>query len=149
MREICFSTLIRVLLTIPATAVLFNFIYLFPHNSSLLLADSLRSSVRLFYLILCFWPITYLFCPKFYTIFGAGGHLSTSYTQLVYSCIFASILYISFLLLDNSNNSNHYYLAGLRLRKIDCIQLIIVNPPREQKIEKIMRPKCIGLALYA
>nr|DAK16112.1 MAG TPA: hypothetical protein [Caudoviricetes sp.] len=67
MREICFSTPIKVLLAIPATAVLFNFVYHGPHNSSLLLA----LFVRLFYLILCFWPTTYLFCPKFYTIFGA------------------------------------------------------------------------------
>ena len=132
MREICFSTPIKVLLTISATAILFNFIYLCPHNSSLLLA----LFVRLFYLILCFWPTTYLFCPKFYTIFGA------TYIRLVYSQSFCSWTTNH----DSAanDNSNYYYLAGLHLTKYKEFPqaififyfhawLTIVNRPIERK----------------
>ena len=59
-----------------------------------------------------------------------------------------------------NDNSNYYYLAGLYLTKHKEFPqaififyfdawLTIVNPREQKKIEKIMWPKCIGLALYA
>nr|DAX84582.1 MAG TPA: hypothetical protein [Caudoviricetes sp.] len=59
-----------------------------------------------------------------------------------------------------NDNSNYYYLAGLYLTKHKEFPqaififyfnawLTIVNRPREQKKIEKMRPKYIGLALYA